>query len=148
MEIKFNTATRHRPEGDRVMDAPLVTIDLVSFIKQIKKEKKWRRSDRNAITVFKTIGMRIVLIAMRKDGEMVKHTANGKISIQVLKGKLQFNTNNQSVKLNKGQMLALHDGLPHRILAQKKVIFLLTLTTEFKKHNNEVKNDPPKQPIL
>ena len=36
------------------MDAALVTIDLRNFIKQIKEEKAWNESDRNAITVFKT----------------------------------------------------------------------------------------------
>ena len=147
MEVKFNTATIHRPEGDRLMDAPLVTIDLVSFIKQIKKEKKWKRSDRNAITVFKTKGMRIVLIALRKDAEMVKHTATGKISLQVLEGKMRFNTNEQSVKLNKGQMLALHEGIPHSMLAKKKTIFLLTLTTALHKLN-EIKSTPTLQPVL
>ena len=147
MEVKFNTATMHRPDGNRIMDAPLVTIDLAAIIKQVKKEKKWRRSDRNAITVFKTTGMRIVLIAMNKDTEMVRHTANGKISIQVLKGKLQFNANERSVKLNQGEMLALHEGIPHTILAKKKVIFLLTITGGLQRHN-EVKSDPPKEPVL
>ena len=147
MEVKFNTATIHRPEGDRLIDAPLVTIDLVSFIKQVKKEKKWKRSDRNAITVFKTKGMRIVLIAVRKDAEMVKHTATGKISLQVLEGKMRFNTDEQSVKLNKGQMLALHEGIPHSMLAKKKTIFLLTLSTALHKHN-EIKSTPPLQPVL
>jgi quercetin dioxygenase-like cupin family protein len=126
---KSNEATVLRPLGDRVIDAPLVSIDLFSFIEQIKKEKKWKKSDRNAITVFKTNGLRIVLIALRKGAEMIKHVANGLISVQVLEGKIQCNTDEQSIKLGKGEMLALHEGIPHSILAKKKAIFLLTLTT-------------------
>lgn len=129
MEVKFNTATTQRPEGVRIMNAPLVTIDLFSFIKQIKKEKKWKETDRNAITVFKSNGFCIVLIALHKGAEMVKHTAEGLISVQVLKGKMQLQTNDQSFKLEKGQMLALHKNIPHSLLAKKKTIFLLTLTT-------------------
>ncbi len=129
MEVKFSTATIQRPEGVRIMDAPLVTIDIFSFIKQIKKEKKWKETDRNAITVFKTDGLRIVLIALHKGAEMVKHSAEGMISIQVLEGKMQFKTDLRSMKLGKGQMLALHEGIPHSLLAKKKTIFLLTLTT-------------------
>jgi len=64
MEEKFNEATQQRPEGDRVMDAAIVTIDLPSFIEKIKQESPWKDKDRNAITVFKTNGMRIVLIAL------------------------------------------------------------------------------------
>ena len=129
MEVKFNVSTLQRPEGVRILDAPLVSIDLFSFLKKIKKEKKWKETDRNAITVFKTNGMRIVLIALRKGAEMVKHSADGKISIQVLKGKIQLNTDVQSINLGKGRMLALHEGIPHNLLAKKKTVFLLTLTT-------------------
>ena len=129
MEVKFNAATTQRPQGVRMMDAPLVTIDIFSFIEQIRKEKKWKETDRNAITVFKTNGFRIVLIALRKGAEMVKHIAAGMISIQMLKGKMLLNTNEQIVHLGKGQMLALHEGIPHSLLAKKKTIFLLTLTT-------------------
>ena len=136
MEVKVITATTQRPEGVRVMDAPLVTIDLFSFIEQIRKEKKWKETDRNAITVFKTNGLRIVLIALRKGAEMAKHSAGGKISIQVLEGKMQIFTDEQIVKLGAGQMLAMHEGIMHSLLAKKKTIFLLTLTTTLPENSN------------
>lgn len=126
---KLNEATTLRPLGDRTIDAPLVTIDLVTFSEQIRKETKWKTTDRNAITVFKTNGLRIVLIALRKGAEMIKHKADGLISIQVMKGKMQVITDERAVKLGQGQMLALHEGIPHSLLAKKKTFFLLTLTT-------------------
>ncbi len=129
MEEKFNEATAQRPLGCRMMDGPLVAIDLLSFIEQIRKEEQWKDRDRNAITVFKTNGMRIVLIALHKGAEMVKHTADGLISVQVLEGQIQFNTDEQSIELDKGQMLALHGGILHSLLAKEETIFLLTLTT-------------------
>ena len=129
MEEKSNEATIQRPQGDRIMDAPLVTINLGSFIAQIKAEKAWKDSDRNAITVFKTDGMRIVLIALHKDAEMKKHTADGMISVQVMEGQILFTTEEQSVELGQGEMLALHKNVPHSVLAREETIFLLTLTT-------------------
>ena len=130
MEEKYNEATLQRPKGDRPIDASLVDIDLLMFIKQIKQESAWKLSDRNAITVFKTNGLRIVLIALHKDAVMVRHIADGIISIQVLEGNMQFNTDQQSVELNKGQMLALHERIPHSVLAIRESVFLLTLTTK------------------
>jgi len=129
MDEKFNDATKQRPQGERIMDAALVTIHLSSFTKQIREEKAWKDSDRNAITVFKTDGMRIVLIALHKDAEMIKHTADGIISVQVLEGQILFTTKEQSVALGKGEMLALHKNVLHSVLATKETIFLLTLTT-------------------
>ena len=129
MEEKFNEATSQRPEGDRPLDAALVTIDLPAFIKQIKEESTWKGSDRNAITVFKTDGLRIVLVALHEAAEMAKHKAEGIISVQVLEGEIQFNTDEQMVVLTTGKMLALHKGIHHWVKAIKESVFLLTLTT-------------------
>lgn len=132
MEEKHNEATHQRPEGDRPIDAPLVTIDLPRFRQQIKEELPWKDGKRNAITVFKTNGLRIVLIALHKGAEMARHVADGIISVQVLEGNMQFKTDEKSVELSDGQMLALHQGIPHSVLALKETIFLLTLTTTLK----------------
>ena len=129
MNEKSNEATTQRPQGDRVIDAPLVTIDLRNFTKQIRDEQAWKNSDRNAITVFKTDGMRIVLIALHKDAEMKEHIADGIISVQLLEGQILFITKEQSVELVSGQMLTLHKGIPHSVLAKEETLFLLTLTT-------------------
>jgi quercetin dioxygenase-like cupin family protein len=129
MENKFNDATAQRPEGERVIDGALVAIDLPLFMEQIKEEAPWKESDRNAITVFKTNGLRIVLIALHKGAEMNRHTADGIISLQVLEGRLQFHMDRRSVQLCKGQMLALHERIPHSVLAIEETLFLLTLTT-------------------
>ena len=127
METKYNESTEQRPEGGRVMDAPLVSIDVPGFIREIKNEDAWKKNDRNAITIYKTDGMRMVLIALHEDAVMAKHTANGVISVQVWEGEIVFSAANQSVVLKKGQMVALHKGEPHSVAATKESVFLLTI---------------------
>jgi quercetin dioxygenase-like cupin family protein len=133
MEDKYNDSTDMRPEGERVLDAPLVNIDIGRFITQIKKEAAWDNSDRNAITVYKTDGLRMVLVALHEGAVMARHTAAGIISVQVLEGEINFTADEQSVILKKEQMIALHKGLPHRVTALKESVFLLTLTTSLAK---------------
>ncbi len=133
MEEKHNEHTDQRPAGDRTLDAALVTIDLPVFLEKIKDESSWKDGKRNAITVFKTNGLRIVLIALHEGVEMARHTADGIISIQVLEGQLRFNTDVRSVELSTGQMLALHEAIPHSVLALQETVFLLTLTTTLEK---------------
>ncbi len=133
MEIKHNESTELRPEGERVMDAPLVSIDIPQFIKQLKSEPAWEKNDRNAMTVYKTNGMRIVLIALHENAIMKRHTADGIISVQVLDGEINFTTDDQTVVLKKGKMIALHKGLPHSVVATKESVFLLTLTISLDK---------------
>ncbi|MBC7625968.1 cupin domain-containing protein [Ferruginibacter sp.] len=133
METKNNDATAQRPQGARVLDAPLVGINITEFMKQIKTETAWETSDRNAISVYKTNGMRIVLIALHKDAVLKKHTAGGIISVQVLEGEINFSTDDESIVLSLGNMIALHKGLPHSVHAIKESVFLLTLTTSLDK---------------
>jgi quercetin dioxygenase-like cupin family protein len=128
MEEKFNEATRQRPQGQRTLDAALVAVNLGHCIKQIRKEGQWKKSDRNAITIFKSLVMRMVLIALHKDAEMVKHTAKGMMNIHVLEGEIEFITSEQTINVASGQILILHEGIEHSVYARQETIFLLTLT--------------------
>lgn len=130
MENKFNEATRQRPEGDRVMDAPVVEINIPAFIRQIKDEEKWKGSDRNAITVFKTGSMQVVLVAMHKGAAMKEHSAKCLMSLLVIEGLLLFTAHGKTAELKKGQMIALHGNIPHALSAKEETVFLLTLAGE------------------
>ncbi len=127
MENKSNEATPQRPEGDRMLDASLITMDLNNFMKQIQDEPTWKESDHNSITIFKSDNMRIVLIGLHEGAELKTHTANGVISVQVLEGYIKFTTEPETVELHKGQMLALHKNVPHSVLALNETFFVLTL---------------------
>jgi quercetin dioxygenase-like cupin family protein len=129
MEEKHNESTSQRPEGDRTLDAALVDIDLPSLMEKVKGEKPWKDGKRNAITVFKSNGLRIVLIALHQGSEMARHIAEGIISVQLLKGRIQFITDQKTVELSEGQMLALHERIPHSVKALQESTFLLTLAT-------------------
>jgi len=47
--------------------------------------------------------------------------------LQVLEGEINFNSAGQSVSVKKGEMIALHKGLPHSVAAVKESVFLLTI---------------------
>lgn len=127
MDIKTNQSTDLRPEGDRVLDAALVEINLARFIENIKDEKTWKTSDRNAITVYKTDGMRIVLIAMHEGTVMPRHTAPGVISVHVLEGAVNFITDERTVALTAGKIVTVHKGIAHTVAALEETVFLLTV---------------------
>ncbi|MBS1549999.1 MAG: hypothetical protein JSS94_09085, partial [Bacteroidetes bacterium] len=97
MENKSNESTPLRPEGDRLLNAPLVEIDLNKFISQVKGEASWADSDRNSITLFKSETMRIVLVGLHANAELKTHTTRSVISVQVLEGEIKFTTEEQSV---------------------------------------------------
>lgn len=127
MEVKSNESTDLRPEGKRILDAPMVTMNIPEYIRQIKNEKAWQTSDRNALTIYKTNTMRLVLIGLHENAVLQKHTAEGNISVQLLEGEIKFNTEAASITLEKGSIVALHKGIAHSVEAVKESVFLLTL---------------------
>lgn len=128
METKSNDATPLRPDGERMLNAPLVEMNLNEFIQQIKSETTWADSDKNSVTIFKSETLRIVLIGLRENAELKPHKANGVISVQVLEGKIAFTAEQQNVHLEKGQMIALQENVTHSVKALKESFFLLTLS--------------------
>lgn len=132
MENKSNEATTLRPEGARMLNAALVEIDLNKFTTQLKSETTWTDSDHNAITVFKSENITIVLIGMHENAALKTHTAKGDIHVQVLEGQVNFMAEQQTILLDKGNMIALEANIPHSVLAIKESFILLTLTTQKK----------------
>jgi quercetin dioxygenase-like cupin family protein len=125
MESKYNEATRNRPEGDRAVDAPVITIDIQDLVQQIKKEKAWDKNDRNAITAFKSDKLSIVLVAMRKNATMTTEHPENILSVQVLKGRLKLQTSGKTVEVGEENIFVLHERIPYTIEAVKKSVFLL-----------------------
>lgn len=130
MENKSIDATPQRPNGNRILNASLVEMNLPNLIAQIKGESTWNESDRNAITIFKSTTMRIVLMGLHQDAVLKPHKANGVISVQVLEGKINFVTEQQTVVVEAGQMIALDENLMHSVVALKETFFLLTVALD------------------
>lgn len=126
MTERSNAATPQRPAGQRILNAPLVTMDLDKLSLQIRQEQAWKDKDRNAMTIFNNQDMSIVLLAFHQGAELKTHTAAGIISVQVLEGKIRFVTADETVERRKGEMLTLHEKIPHSVFAVEETVFLLT----------------------
>jgi quercetin dioxygenase-like cupin family protein len=128
MSAKPQKAAPSRKGKDK-KNALFPKIDLPAHISNIKKEDAWTKNDRNAITVFKTGDMTIILVAMHKNAGLINHTAESITSLQVLEGNLTFETDGQSVELAPGSIVAVHEGIKYSIKANEVSAFLLTSCT-------------------
>lgn len=126
MEFKRNEATINRPEGDRVIDAPYLFIDIPAFADQVKKEKAWGKNDRNGITVFKSDKLTMVITALQASAVIKDNTIDSFFTIQVLKGDARISTPDGDIDVTENQVVAFHPGVPHSVIALSDAIFLLT----------------------
>lgn len=124
--VTYNDATRNRPEGERVLDACYVFSDLPVYIGQLKDEKSWIEGDRNAITVFKSDPVTIVLTILKKGSSIIDNKVRGFITIQVLEGDVNLYTGGDNINAPKGQLITFHPDIVHTLEAKKESILLLT----------------------
>jgi quercetin dioxygenase-like cupin family protein len=126
MEFKRNEATINRPDGDRVLDGTYVFIDIPSYIRQLKEEKAWEKSDRNSITVFKSTNITILITALQAGASINDNKVDGLLTLQVLKGNARITTLDGDIDAVENQLLALHQNVSHSIHAISDTIILLT----------------------
>lgn len=132
MEIKRNEATFNRPEGDRVIDAPYVFVDIPAFVDQIKTEKAWQKNDRNGITVFKSSELTLVITALQASAEISHNNVEAYMTVQVLEGEVRISTQDGDVDMRSGNVIAFHPGIPHSIHAITDMILLISIYNNIK----------------
>jgi quercetin dioxygenase-like cupin family protein len=118
--------TSHRDIG-RPLDAPLLTFDLPALLEKVKSEADWRKNERNSMTLHKSPGLRVILVAMHAGTAILTHTAAYPFSLQLIDGRIRFTAGKQTTTLGRGELLTLHAGIPHDLVAMEQSAFLLTL---------------------
>ena len=127
MEIKYNEATYNRPDGDRMIDAPVVFNDLEIFYDQLISEEAWEKNDRNGITICKTEHHTQVLTLLKEGAAITGNVVDGWVTIHVIKGKLKVYLGNEKQVITEQQMFNFHPGVNHSIEAASIVLVLITV---------------------
>jgi quercetin dioxygenase-like cupin family protein len=93
----------------------------------MRHEAAWQQGDRNARTLVKQPGLRIVLTLMKGGARLRDHRAPGPISVQTLAGHIRLHVSGETIDLPAGHLLTLAGGLPHEVEAVEESAFLLTI---------------------
>lgn len=108
--------------------AGLRGLDLPAAILQLKKEAKWVTGSLDAVTLFESDSLRIVLMGMQASAILQSHKAEGPISVQLLEGRINFITDNKQVVLEKEQILVLEAQETHNVIALEDSFFLVSMS--------------------
>ena len=128
--MKFNEATKNRPAGDRILDAPQLYVDIEKHVEILKEEEAWQKNDRNAMTVFKSDNVSIVLVALHGGATMLPQEIGLLVTAQVLEGSISFESSQGIKNLKENNIVVLHSNEPFNATAIEDTILLLTLFTE------------------
>jgi len=72
--------------------------------------------------------MHIVLVALHKDAELLPHTTESVLCVQVLEGHIHFKTEGAINEVKAGHIITLHENISYNIVAVEESTFLLTMS--------------------
>jgi quercetin dioxygenase-like cupin family protein len=98
-------------------------------LKQLRSKDSWQRNTgRSSKTLAKYPDLHIVLILMKSKTRMNEHHVDGRISIQLLKGRIRLHSLNQDREILTGDLVAMEYGILHHIEAMEESAFLITIS--------------------
>ena len=115
---------------ERPLDEAVMIFDLPAILADLKREITWRTGRRNAVTLLKQPGLRLVLVALKAGAEVASHQTDTPVVLQGLEGRVAVLMDGDEHVLTAGQVLTMRSGLTHAVRAQNEAAFLLTLASE------------------
>ena len=116
-----------KARSDRPVEAPLVHVQLTEQLERLRQESTWRTSGRNAVTLTKEPGLRLVLMLLGKGTTIPEHSAAGPLTLHVLSGSVIFRAGGRRETVGSGQLVVLEPAIAHEVEALEESSCLLTL---------------------
>ena len=139
-----NLTTCHPRDGVEALNRlpglaePLLQIDLDRELQQLRREDSWQReTGRSSKTLAKYPDFRIVLILMKSGTRMRQHKAEGRVSLQLLDGRVCVHLADRKVDVSAGHLLVLDCGVLHDVEAREESALLLTISWRRQKSTSE-----------
>jgi quercetin dioxygenase-like cupin family protein len=111
---------------DGTMLKELAQFDLAQEMKESEAKKPWP-TGHFAKTLFKKSDFRMVLIMMERGAILKEHHADGTISVQVLRGSIDFRVQGETHSLQVSSVLTLGASIQHEVEARENSAILLTI---------------------
>ncbi|RYG30042.1 MAG: hypothetical protein EOO01_37320 [Chitinophagaceae bacterium] len=71
----------------------------------------------------------VVLIGLHEDAEMKPHNTEGVLTLQVIKGEIDFVVEQKKTKMKKAHMVVLQENIFHSIKAREDSFLLMTIAS-------------------
>jgi len=110
-------------------NASLMALNLPELIDRMKRSKAWTKGELNALILLKNDNTQIVLTAIHKGTEISSFQSNDSITFQIIEGKLMFHSRKESLALDKGHLMTLHENVGYSLSTEEETVFLSTIAS-------------------
>jgi quercetin dioxygenase-like cupin family protein len=116
-------------QGDnKPLYSSLLAYNLPILIEKMMLSPAWLKRELNSMILLESPGKQILLTTLHEGTEINFPQSNDSATFQVVEGKMEFHTRKESVNLNKGQSLTLHEKIKYSLTSMEDTVFLLTIS--------------------
>lgn len=112
--------------GARPLTEDLMTFDLEREIESLRREPAWNEGDRNARTLVKSAGIRLLLASLRESAEIHEQHGEGPVTIQMLEGQATLKAGGAEVALGERTVASIAAAQPWSLRADTQSAVLVT----------------------
>jgi hypothetical protein len=109
------------------LNMSLLTFDLPHLIEKMKNEHISSKEEPDSMILLNCLDKKVVLILLHTGTGFKSFQSNDSITFQVIEGKVEYHCHHESVMLEKGQFLTLHEKKEYNLSTDEETVFLLTI---------------------
>lgn len=113
---------------DRILQADVLRFDLAEEESQATHPDTLDRDGRSSRTLLKEGPLRVTLIVLGPGGGIPEHQAQGPITVQPLRGRVDVIVGGETYSVEPHGLLAIDRAVPHSVSSRDGAAFLLTVT--------------------
>lgn len=128
-EEKLKTKTVEDTDYGSISSS-LFAFDLPSLIETMKNNHTWVKGELNAMILFDNPDKKIILATLHEGTEIKSFQSSDSFSLQIIEGVLNFSSPEESVTLNKGQLLVFRKKMKYSLTTSEETVLLMSITNE------------------
>jgi quercetin dioxygenase-like cupin family protein len=110
-------------------NSSLFSFDFPTSIRKMKESHGWAKGELKAMILLDSPGKQILLTAFHEGTEIDSFQSNESVTLQIIEGKLNFQTSKESTALGKGQFHTIYEHIKYSLTAWEDTVFLLTIAS-------------------
>jgi quercetin dioxygenase-like cupin family protein len=123
------SAIRHELTRLPFLAGTLLQFNLVDEVRQLRNQVSWKRNaGRSSKALAKYPDLHVVLVLMKSHSRMSEHHVDGRMSLQVLHGRIRIHLAERGLEARSNDLLALDSGILHAVEALEESAFLITIS--------------------
>ena len=111
-----------------LLNASLLAFDLPTLIEKMNHNHIRAKGEPNSMILLKSPDKQIVLIALHEGTGIKSFQSNDSVTFQIIEGKLKFHSRKETITLEKGNLLILHEKIKYSLTTEEETVLLLTIT--------------------